>query len=84
MSGKRAIHWPYGYTDERNQNTPRFPYDVINVPPAQPRGELSSFVAALNDMDVPERREFLTWLREMTDHYGYDSATAIERGIEPE
>ena len=84
MSEKESIKWPYGYTGKpfRNQDPINRAWRDPWIRDRNPVAE--NFVAALQSMAESERREFLTWLREMIDHYGYDSVTAIERGIEQE
>lgn len=78
MTERHSIRWPYGFTGQRRTNPMLVARRDIT------RAAATNFVVALQDMDEGERREFLTWLREMIDHYGYDSATAIERGIDRE
>lgn len=80
MTQPREIKWPYGFT-----GTPRPDPEVLSQGVPRPQNHsLENLVAALNDASETERREFMTWLRQMMDQYGYDSAAAIERGIEQE
>ena len=72
---RNEIQWPYGFS-----NTPH-PVGQIPVP-APTNQTLVNFVAGLNSANEIERREFLTWLRQMLDYYGIDSITAVERGID--
>lgn len=77
MTRREQIQWPYGFTGS--------PRRVGTIPVPSPTNHtLQNFVAGLNDAGEAERREFFTWLRQMLDYYGIDSATAIERGIDPE
>ncbi len=77
MTEPEQIKWPYGFTGEHR---PAGPFPV----PSPENYTLQNLVAGLKAASEVERREFLTWLRQMIDHYGYDSITAIERGIEPD
>lgn len=78
MTERQSIKWPYGFTGERRR------HPMLDARQDMTRAAATNFVVALQDMEEDERREFLTWLREIIDHYGYDSATAIERGIDVE
>lgn len=78
MTERQPIKWPYGHTGQRRTDPRLVARTDIT------RAAATNFVVALQDMDETERREFLTWLRQMIEHYGYDSATAIERGIDEE
>lgn len=77
MTEREQIRWPYGFTDS--------PRQVGHVPVPSPTNHtLQDLVAGLSSAGETERREFLTWLRQMLDYYGIDSITAIERGIDPD
>ena len=77
MTEREQIKWPYGFTGVPRQMGP------VSVP--SPRNHtLQDLVAGLSAASETERRDFLTWLRQMLDYYGLDSMTAIERGIEPD
>ena len=77
MTEREQIKWPYGFT-----GTPR-PVGPFPVPSPQ-NNTLQNLVAGLSSASESERREFLTWLRQMLDYYGLDSISAIERGIDPD
>ena len=77
LTEREQIRWPYGFT-----GSPRWagPIPV----PTPTNHTMQNLVAGLNSAGETERREFLTWLPQMLDYYGIDSATAIERGIDPD
>ena len=80
MANKDDIKWPYGFSGiTGNWARERGPYRIpIQDIPRTARG----LIEDLQQMDEGERRQLLTWLRQMIDVYGYDSITAQERGID--
>lgn len=76
------IRWPYGLTGEPYRA--RSPLHSMPPVPGPPNETALNFAAGLSSMSEPERREFMTWLQQMLDYYGIDSATAIERGVDTE
>ena len=81
MADQHGIEWPLGFTGVPAGG------QVVSALMRVPRPEnfgLTNFVAAVEAMDEQGRREIMTWLRQMMEYYGYDSVTAMERGIDQE
>ena len=81
MADQHGIDWPFGFTGVPAGGRVVGGRARVTGPE---NSALTNFVAALQSMDEQGRRETMTWLRQMIEHYGYDSATAIERGIDHE
>ena len=65
------IKWPFGFSDNK------VPFGWLGREGLAAIHPAKELVAALNAMEPDERTEFMTWLRQMLDCYGGDSATAI-------